>query len=77
MADRRWRVVRGLPGRFNFINLVSCSSGVNYGRFCHPTIEAKVRRALKLQLQDPAAASKAWAALDREVTDQAPCSSTR
>jgi hypothetical protein len=32
----------------------------------------RIRSALELELQDPAAASKAWGAIDREVTDQAP-----
>jgi ABC-type transport system substrate-binding protein len=45
---------------------------VNYGRFCNRTIAAKIRRALKLQGHDPAAANESWAALDREVTAQAP-----
>jgi peptide/nickel transport system substrate-binding protein len=41
------------------------------GHFCDKTIDAKIRRALKLQERDPAA-NESWAALDRELTDRAP-----
>lgn len=56
----------------NFINVLSCSSYNNLGRFCDRAIDAKIRRALKLQERDPAAANESWAAIDRELTDQAP-----
>jgi peptide/nickel transport system substrate-binding protein len=45
---------------------------LNVGHFCDRAIDAKIRRALKLQERDPAAANESWAALDRELTDQAP-----
>jgi ABC-type oligopeptide transport system substrate-binding subunit len=59
------------PAASNFVNLLSCSSPYNWGRFCDRAIDAKIRRALQLQAQDPANANDAWAAIDRELTDRA------
>jgi YVTN family beta-propeller protein len=60
------------PAASTFINLLSCSSSQNLGHFCDRAIDAKIRRALELQERDPAAATESWAAIDRELTDQAP-----
>jgi YVTN family beta-propeller protein len=60
------------PAASNFITLLSCSPGFNLGHFCDRAIDGKIRRALRLQERDPAAANEAWAALDRELTDRAP-----
>jgi YVTN family beta-propeller protein len=76
---RDWQAAAGAwiadyPAASTFINLLSCKSNVsvNYGRFCNGTIEAKIRRALKVQEHDPSAANELWEAIDREITDQAP-----
>ena len=61
-----------LPGASNFVNLFSCSASFNLGRFCDPAVDARIRRALRLQERDPAAANESWAALDRDLTDRAP-----
>jgi peptide/nickel transport system substrate-binding protein len=60
------------PAASQFIALLSCSYHFNLGHFCDRAIDAKINRALKLQERDPAAANESWAALDRELTDQAP-----
>jgi YVTN family beta-propeller protein len=62
------------PAASTFINILSCSSPsyLNLGHFCDRAIDAKIRRALKLQERDPAAANESWAAIDRDLTDQAP-----
>jgi YVTN family beta-propeller protein len=60
------------PAASNFINLLACSSPYNTGRFCNRAIDRKVRQALRIQRRDPASANARWAALDRELTDQAP-----
>ncbi len=60
------------PAPSNFINLLSCSSPNNWGRFCNGAVDARIRRALRLQERDPAAANESWAALDRDLTDLAP-----
>ena len=60
------------PAPSNFANLLSCSSPNNWGRFCNRAVDAKIRRALRLQERDPAAANESWAALDRDLTDLAP-----
>jgi peptide/nickel transport system substrate-binding protein len=58
----------------NFMNLFKCSSPrpFNLGRFCDRGIDAKIRRALRLQEQNPAAANASWSQIDRELTDKAP-----
>jgi peptide/nickel transport system substrate-binding protein len=60
------------PAASQFIQLLSCSFPFNLGHFCDRAIDAKINRALELQERDPAAANESWAALDRELTDQAP-----
>ncbi|HET7857203.1 MAG TPA: ABC transporter substrate-binding protein [Gaiellaceae bacterium] len=60
------------PAASIFINLLSCSSHFNWGRFCDRAIDAKARRAARLQEKDPAAANKSWAEIDRDLTDLAP-----
>ena len=60
------------PAASNFMNLLSCGSAENWGRFCDKAIDAKMRRARRLQERDPAVANQAWAALDRDLTDRAP-----
>jgi peptide/nickel transport system substrate-binding protein len=42
------------------------------GHFCDKAIDARIRRTLELQERDPAAANESWAAIDRDLTDQAP-----
>jgi YVTN family beta-propeller protein len=44
----------------------------NIAEFCNPTIDRKVATARALQTTDPAAASRLWTRIDRELTDQAP-----
>jgi peptide/nickel transport system substrate-binding protein len=60
------------PAASQFIQLLSCSGFFNLGHFCDQAIDARISRALELQERDPAAASESWAALDRELTDNAP-----
>ncbi len=44
----------------------------NLSYFCNPAIQAKTEQALKVQETDVPAANKLWAAIDRDVTAQAP-----
>jgi YVTN family beta-propeller protein len=60
------------PAASQFIQLLACSNFFNLGHFCDQAVDAKITRALELQESDPAAANESWAALDRELTDQAP-----
>jgi YVTN family beta-propeller protein len=60
------------PAASNFINLLACSSPMNTGRFCNRAIDGRIQAALRVQRQAPASANALWAALDRELTDQAP-----
>jgi peptide/nickel transport system substrate-binding protein len=52
--------------------LLGCDQGVNLSRFCNRRLDAKMRRAGRLQATDPIAAGKLWAEIDRKLTDQAP-----
>jgi peptide/nickel transport system substrate-binding protein len=69
------------PAPWDFIGpLLTCASFVpgssgnnNVAEFCDPRIDAHVRQALALQARGLAAAALGrWAAIDRELTDQAP-----
>ena len=59
--------------------LYSCSSIVpsdpdattNYSRFCDAQVDAAIGAAERLQQQDPVAASRAWARVDRMIVDRA------
>ena len=75
----KWHVAGGgwfadYSAASTFMNLFECKSprSFNPGRFCDPAIDAKIRQALRLQEQDPAAANASWAQIDRELVDKAP-----
>jgi peptide/nickel transport system substrate-binding protein len=44
----------------------------NNAEFCNQQIDAEIARASALQVTDPAAASRLWAKIDRQLTDSAP-----
>jgi class 3 adenylate cyclase len=44
----------------------------NTAQYCSRALEAKIERALRLQATDPVQAGPAWAAVDRQIVDQAP-----
>ena len=44
----------------------------NTAQYCSRELDARIERALRLQATDPAAAGRAWAAVDRHIVDQAP-----
>jgi YVTN family beta-propeller protein len=51
----------------------SCRAGAaNPSRFCDPSVDRLIERAVATQASDPAAAKELWAAIDRTITDQAP-----
>jgi len=68
------------PAASAFINvLLTCKSfrpgtgaQVNIAEFCDRDIDAKIKRALALQANDPAAAGPLWAEIDRSIVDKAP-----
>jgi peptide/nickel transport system substrate-binding protein len=43
----------------------------NESRFCDTPVEAAMRSAERLQLNDPVAAAHAWARVDRMIVDRA------
>jgi peptide/nickel transport system substrate-binding protein len=48
------------------------SDNANTAQYCSRALDAKIERALHLQATDPAVAGSAWAAVDRQIVDQAP-----
>jgi peptide/nickel transport system substrate-binding protein len=69
----------GAPSPSDLTIGLRCSSFVpkfgdneNVAEFCSRELEGKIERALRLQATDPAAAGPAWAAVDRQIVDQAP-----
>jgi peptide/nickel transport system substrate-binding protein len=68
------------PAPSDFIDaLLTCraftaqsSSNVNAAEFCQPEIDHAVQHAQRLEPSAPGSASQAWAAIDRQITDQAP-----
>ncbi|MFN2628401.1 MAG: ABC transporter substrate-binding protein [Gaiellaceae bacterium] len=68
------------PAASDFLNtLVSCrgfhpntDANLNVSEFCDRKIQRLTDRALALGVQNPAAANRLWAQVDRAVTDQAP-----
>ncbi|MGE0240357.1 MAG: ABC transporter substrate-binding protein [Parvibaculaceae bacterium] len=47
-------------------------SSVNISGFCDKEINDKMKKALELGVEDPEAANKMWAEIDKAVTDKAP-----
>jgi YVTN family beta-propeller protein len=68
------------PAASAFINvLLTCKSfrpgtgsQVNIAEFCDHSIDAKIKRALALQANDPAGAGPLWADIDHSIVDKAP-----
>jgi peptide/nickel transport system substrate-binding protein len=68
------------PAASDFINvLLGCDSFIpnsnaspNLAEYCDKKIQAKIEKALGLGVEDPAAANRLWAQIDRAITDQAP-----
>ena len=48
------------------------ASNRNLSEFCSQKVERRIDHALRLQATDPAKAGAAWAAVDRQIVDQAP-----
>jgi peptide/nickel transport system substrate-binding protein len=87
LGDSRDRVQAGFfswyqdyPTPSDFIDpLLTCGSflpgsqhNINDAEFCDPRIDTQAERVLTSRPGDPAAAAARWAAIDRELTDQAP-----
>lgn len=68
------------PAASDFIDvLLSCGSfhpgsdaSINISGFCDKTIDARIQKNLVTAVTDPAGAATEWAALDHDLTDQAP-----
>jgi DNA-binding SARP family transcriptional activator/ABC-type transport system substrate-binding protein len=58
-----------LPAANSFAQLARCNSDLNVTGYCDKTSEQLIDKALTNQLVAPAAVAKAWAAVDRRLTD--------
>jgi predicted ATPase len=47
------------------------TEGVNLGRFCDPSLTARINKALADQSRQAGTASQEWSAIDRTVVDRA------
>jgi peptide/nickel transport system substrate-binding protein len=72
-----WTV--GFPSPAEATSTMRCGTFVpnsrnndNTSEFCSQELESRIERALSLQTTDPAKAGAAWAAVDRQIVDQAP-----
>jgi peptide/nickel transport system substrate-binding protein len=79
LADPRSRVQAGFfgwladyPAASNFINPLFTCGTHNDGEFCNHRIDAQVTQALSAEIRSPNAAAARWAAIDRNIVDQAP-----
>jgi peptide/nickel transport system substrate-binding protein len=71
--------IEGIPSPAEATSFLRCGAFVpnngnneNVSEFCRQELEARIERALSLQAADPAKAGAAWAAVDRQIVDQAP-----
>lgn len=55
-----------------FVPVVTCSADYNLGAYCNRALDRDAARATALEADDPGAAVRAWTAIDRTVTDDAP-----
>jgi peptide/nickel transport system substrate-binding protein len=69
----------GAPSPSNLTSGLRCRAFVpnsvdnaNVAQFCSRALDGRIERALSLQATDPAKAGLAWAAVDRQIVDQAP-----
>jgi YVTN family beta-propeller protein len=69
----------GFPSPAEAISSLRCEAFVpnsgnngNISEFCSQELEGRIERALSLQATDSAKAGAAWAAVDRQIADQAP-----
>ena len=75
------------PQASDFLNvLLGCDSfhpgsdtSINISGYCNKKVDADMKKALQLGIEDPPAALKLWAKVDgrRRTTRRRPCSSTR
>jgi peptide/nickel transport system substrate-binding protein len=70
---------QGAPSPLELTSGFRCRSFVpnngdnlNVAEFCDRELDSRIERAVSLQVTDPARAGAAWAAVDRQIVDQAP-----
>ena len=49
----------------------SCGGGTSNGYYCNPALDREMQEATTLELDDPGKATALWAAIDRQLTDDA------
>jgi peptide/nickel transport system substrate-binding protein len=60
------------PAGSQFVEpLLGCHGGYNLGQFCERPVDARIRRALRLQQSQSPAAGRLWQQADRTAADRA------
>ena len=70
--------INGFPSPAVATSILRCDAfepanadNVNTSEFCNRALDGRIDHALSLQATDPAKAGAAWAAVDRQIVDQA------
>jgi peptide/nickel transport system substrate-binding protein len=78
ISVQQWYQDYPAPSDFLYV-LLGCASfhpgsdsSVNIAGYCNKKIDAEMKQALKLGIEDPAAALKLWTKIDHELTDESP-----
>jgi YVTN family beta-propeller protein len=57
----------------SYLKYLTCgATSWNLGSFCNRRIDARIKRALRIQASDPDASVRLWVRIERELVDQAP-----
>jgi peptide/nickel transport system substrate-binding protein len=65
--------VRDYPAESGFIPpTLACDSSYNYGHFCDPEIDARMRMAARLATADPYQSHELWSQIEHDLVDRAP-----
>jgi peptide/nickel transport system substrate-binding protein len=69
-TDGDW--VADYPDPSSYIpQFFTCDGGNSNGYYCNPALDREIQQAQLLELSDPARATALWAAVDRQLTDDA------
>jgi peptide/nickel transport system substrate-binding protein len=78
ISVQQWYQDYPAPSDFLYV-LLGCASfhpgsdsSVNIAGYCNKKIDAEMKQALKLGIEDPPGALKLWTRIDRELTDESP-----
>jgi len=71
IAGGYWGADFAAPSNFWAVNL-ACGADLNHGGYCNHAIDDLAKRALALEVTDPASARQSWTEVAQRITDDAP-----